>query len=726
MRTLTNGMPLMDIARSRSPSISELRHDLAKIIRQIGAGNSAISPNQIWEVLTQHASVVPPFHLFIKHPKFVSQSSDVDRNYGFLIVTSLSFSISGGTVRHFQTPLDCYQKLKAEENHVQMRSHDYVVTSRSRKFKEYKNTVRQIVRTVRLYYRSFIEPMMLSNSATTLRRQLQSAHGNFKPYDLAAAIVQYIPSVSTAILSPTGKDLNGNHYQIVREYGDVPLSGYSHFCRAVEEHSPLLRTTVNRIDLPNGGALNYTVTPYQSAALLAENSPPQLLVIHCARENVPKIAVEFCKSALEYYAARSIQVMQVKLLQEIETGRRRLRQEIQAGTLQDHMGRLDAIRTHVSPVLTKILDATPAHSITVRLYNPFTESLELFAHAVEPTARYQATEEEVRITIGEQGNSVNAFAFLRRSPNHPVQIDDMNRPLPAILESEGLVGPIHNPRNSKSEICIPIWCESLPTGTLNIESDRRRGLSDYSVFFETVARMLGGLIETTSTTIAPGAVAQLARSHELAHASAADPTVFKKLTETGQVPEVLLPVLDGWMKFQANYRSPETTLLNNEERVNFNFRDLFISRIKRALPPFNVQDFDFEKIDCEPHTATATEITAVRFVVDTLLGNAERHSSLMSDTLRIWSTRLPDSHGQVINIYYKSVEGKIKSSLLSAFGLLPIVQFDRVSYGVFLMANHIRSLAGDFYINNYSPSEPSDYVPLEVRIRLPLRGEQVR
>jgi hypothetical protein len=143
-----------------------------------------------------------------------------------------------------------------------------------------------------------------------------------------------------------------------------------------------------------------------------------------------------------------------------------------------HSGLMDLFAEYCNWICREVLEATPAHSMTVRLYDHAKRALQIAGSAIDADGSYQAAPTGDISVKEKRFTSLNAFVFVNAaSPSFPYAHLPRISPggsgtdqIPGELQKLGLRSIMNVRPNTQSEICLPLRCDQIPIGTVNVEA----------------------------------------------------------------------------------------------------------------------------------------------------------------------------------------------------------------------------------------------------------------
>lgn len=222
------------------------------------------------------------------------------------------------------------------------------------------------------------------------------------------------------------------------------------------------------------------VFPIVFGELLTKKKPtrPRFLLIVQAKSGIKKADLSAIELILHSYVHQRTVANRLQTLAEA----RRQIQSIPIESLSpdeiSHTGLMSLFAQFGDWIARQTLEATPAHSMTVRLYDHASRSLIVAASANDADGSYQAVSAGMISVKEKRFISLNAFVFVnaaaaefqhaylpRVSSGNPTTDQ-----IPGELQKLGLRSILNVRPNTQSEICLPLRYHRVPIGTINVEA----------------------------------------------------------------------------------------------------------------------------------------------------------------------------------------------------------------------------------------------------------------
>ncbi len=223
------------------------------------------------------------------------------------------------------------------------------------------------------------------------------------------------------------------------------------------------------------------VFPITTAEIFTESkaSRPRLLLFVKSRVSFSRSDVEAVEISLETYVHRRTMANRLQTLAE---SRAKLQELASIKVLPEditHSSLQQLFSNYARWIAIKTLEATAAHSLTVRLYDHASRSLRIAAGESDTEGWYRETDGNGEINVKKmRRTSLNAFTFIHAGAQDfdygylPVinPRDPGIKDIPPELRKMGLIAALNVRPNTESEICFPLRYGRVPIGTVNIES----------------------------------------------------------------------------------------------------------------------------------------------------------------------------------------------------------------------------------------------------------------
>jgi hypothetical protein len=359
-----------------------------------------------------------------------------------------------------------------------------------------------------------------------------------------------------------------------------------------------------------------------------------------------------------------------------------------------------AFEAFCKQVANELASVTNSHSVTIRAYRAFTDSLDLVAQYASETS-IQA-KESIQCN---PDSSVNAFCYLRSSADDLVYIPDIHN-IPEAYRSQGLSTTLRARPTTKSEICLPIGKPPLRLGTLNLESSNFAAYELDIEFLQSMAFYIAQFWKSASSVDDAWWLSQLSLTHLATHElrdfkDTLDPAHRKALEH---IVYTISPA-------EHYHRGGETSwshLMN------------FIRRLHNKMaPPETFSDIWRFVGFSETEKISARLLGSLRLIAHAVLSNT-RHSDYSRNSITLSLSE--HGAGRIVTVEYRSnvsyVDPETLEEIEKRFST-PALSSDGWHFGLFLIGVHARVLGGDIEIDPFCRREV-DYAPFCYMVRIPI------
>lgn len=280
-------------------------------------------------------------------------------------------------------------------------------------------------------------------------------------------------------------------------------------------------------------------------------------------------------------------------------------------------------------IASETIVACAAHSMTIRLYEHASRSLSLVASANDPDGKYQGSSSLNQISIKKNRlSSLNAFVFANSSSKYfqhayLPRIDAREvraSHIPKDLRRLGLRTAMSVRPNTQSEICLPIRLNSVPIGTINIESPTPDGFSDSLEFLHAVRNNIEEAYEKTigfnDIRSLSQQIAMHAAVHELDQYINLEPAIFSEE--------------------QRSLLTDLFRLRSTEDEQQLDLKNWLYEWVDKAYPNQTLETkkkiVDLVQIrSIQPDRINSTQWKGIHFLLKNLVQNVVSHGSIESE-----------------------------------------------------------------------------------------------
>lgn len=665
-----------------------------------------IPVEQLFQEIKRYAHLLPDFSLVIKLRKPFRSGGEIDPESDFLLLRYLSFFVRNGQAHRFATPSDVYEHYKARKEEIFEEDNTCCLICDPNLPDETHELLDAISAAFKDYFHYNEFHTILDRSAVALGRIVRQeikqpldlssilAHLAHK-YDLPCAYVHRDGSQLVSIQNHTGIEIPSLPELL------------SYFDYALE------RRTITTGMYTNGGKnIFLAFIPFIQSQ---DSRLPMGCVLLASHDLIKEFSIRLTSHLAKALEEHRIGDLQGQIIEFIYNVRGEFLSLIRMGKARTFKERVCYLDEKLSELCNKLLHCTSAHSATIRLADQSRKSLGRLALADTKTSKYKKSFSG-EISFSEWRNSVNAFTYRKRLPLNPVYLEDLSSKTPPDeLRAEGFRGPKQVRKNSRSEICFPIWAAGLPIGTFNLESPRKRGFSDDTFFLSAVARHLGDLFAACDQSVDPLTLAQMTWAHEFTHGTLAqDLKIDLKV-----LPKEARQLVKEWTAYRRRFRANKYTLRGSKKSTKALCAEL-TKIINKGVPPLYKPNRTRLQVSRRDFRIDIVLYESLKLIVQSTVVNASRHSRLDLDTLniRIGINNLPNACS-LFELHYKSKIPIAAPELLDSFAISPLVKADHVRYGAFLMGHQVRALGGTISVRR--SGDTAKPIPLEYWIHIPMQ-----
>lgn len=355
-------------------------------------------------------------------------------------------------------------------------------------------------------------------------------------------------------------------------------------------------------------------------------------------------------------------------------------------------------------VVRELAALTNSHSVTIRRFRAFTNSLDL-------ASEYSATlETRAQHTINcDPQKSVNAFCYQKNIDGEFVYIPDISQ-VPEEYRDLGLLSVLKARTNTKSEICLPIGKPPLRLGTLNLESPNYAAYELDIEFLQSMAFYVSQHWKSVSSVDDAWWLSQLSLTHLATH----ELRDFKETLDPAhrRALEHIVYTISPAEHFHKGGETTWASLLNFVRRQHNK-----IASPETLYDVWKISGFD------ENEKIGARLLGSLRLIVHAVLSNT-RHSDYARNSITITLSR--GGAGRIVTVEYRSnvsyVDPETLEEIEKRFSM-PALSSDGWHFGLFLIGVHARVLGGDIEIDPSCRKEV-DYSPFAYMVRIPIPEAQ--
>ena len=422
-----------------------------------------------------------------------------------------------------------------------------------------------------------------------------------------------------------------------------------------------------------------------------------LIILSSVNQPIPV----FCSKIVSNFVKKSSE----QLIENIRTGFERTIQNliIEANSTKDT--KPNAFDDFCRFVVERIGPMTSSHSVTIRTYCAFTNSLVLSAHwsgnnDVEPP----------RETIYcDPSGSVNAFCYTNEQNPAYIYIPNIGD-IPIDYQSAGLKNTIVARALSKAEICLPIGPFPLRLGTLNLESPYYAAYELDISFLQSISFHIFEYWRVINSSGDAWWLSQLSLTHLATH-------------ELRDFKESLAPEKRKQLE-NIIYTISPSEFYSKNMKFNWGHFLKFIQRLHKRSARHDPESlFDrvwrVDNIDATQPLGSRF-LGSLRLILECVVNNAKKHSEYSLNNIEICLSS--PGKGRVITIIYRSNINYIDPQTLEEIErrfVTPALSADGWHFGLFLVGVHARLLGGDIEIDPVC-KKSFNYGPFAYMVRIPL------
>jgi hypothetical protein len=690
------------------PSLEQAKRRLERLRNELLDRSRRIPVDRLFIELRGVIDELPDFTLIVRQKKFFERSDDVRPDYSHLFVDYLSFRKSGKTITRFSNPRDVYKEHDAHLKYVVEESDNYLLICASRpEYEKYRAVLQEVTDIFVIYYHIYAFERLVKAAAARFRSEYKLASNESPNVDVLSDYLRGHYRVDFRLLSRSD----------MRRSMDDP-AGLAQGSNDVRHFDEAHRNGLAEGAFERDGTIVYfSYLPIQYTREF-KHREAQCLYIESQAEPIAEHIIRFAMTAIEYIGNKALTKQHSDLIEAIYALKGELETSIRSGALITYASRITFLKSRLRGICEAIKVSSLAHSVTIRLYNPFDRKLKVFSKVEEDTGKASAKERGA-VSILDARTSLDAHTFLNNTRSVPSYIPDLTRTrLSAELARADFEGPKNTRTNSKSEICFAIWSSDLPIGTLNLESPHKHGFTGEEPFLGAVATNIGDLFSACENTLPPRSLAQTINVYELAHGAAG-----KVDAPVGEDHGQYGPILQAWSKFVEGFR--KDIFPDQAQTISTGqFAERIEAVLRSGASPIENKPVPRVDLRYDPTRIKGYIADALELVVRSLTTNAVNYSVVAKDKISV-QIEAPSSEGHAATFVmrYKSARGLIETDMLKLFGYAPIKRQDNsLRYGAFLMGYLVRALGGILYVKQ--PRARTPIGPLELLIRVPLGSEK--
>ncbi len=366
------------------------------------------------------------------------------------------------------------------------------------------------------------------------------------------------------------------------------------------------------------------------------------------------------------------------------------------------------IHEFAQAICSALVHVTPAHSATVRLVDPFQQTLEVAGSAF-CNSLHMGSAITYPIPVDPE-NSLNAFVFQHIQDPRGVYIRDVREPLPEALVQKGLKTLMACRIETKSEMCVPIRKTGLTIGVVNVEAGTDHAFDRDAGFIEWMVRQLGEYIDVVTRSSDAGWLPRLSFMPFAAH------QVQKLKRKLKDNPEILKEITDAERRISVDYIDPDERDLVRTSDLQDRVREFMGGELDQSVAGLEVSGDIPEWLP--PQVAHSLEV-----ILENLLQNAKHHDD-MRYPVRMEFIEASDGEGvpgSSLAISYQPTPVEyVALDDADSIGIAPRWNEADGTYhlGTFLAGVHVRLLGGMMWV--CQTKVQGGGVPFKYLLQIPL------
>lgn len=440
-------------------------------------------------------------------------------------------------------------------------------------------------------------------------------------------------------------------------------------------------------------------------------SPPRRRVgaiILLDRKPIEALCFSYATVLVDEFIGAVSHAVKISTLQRLAETRARAQLQLLQSPFNGAADQRARIVDFAQAVCSALVQVTPAHSATVRLYDPFSQTLEPVGAAF--CATLTPSSARARLIPADARGSLNGFVFHNMKAGEYAYIKDVQDELPTSYRSRGLSEVLLFRPETKSEVCLPIYKTGLQIGVLNIEAGDDHAFDRDLKFIDGLARQLGDFVDIITRSSDAGWLPRLSFIHFAAH----------RLEELKRAlvdhPHVLKAVSGAQQKMSVDYIDPA----DRAKQATTALLEKIQEFTKQVLADDKKVWQEILKIAGNiPETISQRQAHSLEVILENLIENASAHDSMR------WVMNLsfglgPDGAPR-LTIDYSPPDAWLLPEDTDRFGIAPRWDAADSTYrlGMFLAGVHVRLLGGVMWVDQ-AKSEANGSVAFRYVIQIPL------
>jgi len=436
-------------------------------------------------------------------------------------------------------------------------------------------------------------------------------------------------------------------------------------------------------------------------------------IVLISRQPIGTFCYAYAKELVEVYAGAPSHATKTMVMQLVAELRAKAQLDLLEAPFRGATAQSSRIRAFAQAVCSALIQVTSAHSATVRLFAPFSQTLDVAASAFcDSLPPASATTSPIAV---DPEVSLNAFVFRKVKPGETVYIRNVRDPLPERLVQGGLKRLMTCRVETMSEICIPIVKTGLTIGVVNVEASTDYAFDRDVGFIEWIVRQLGEYIDVVSRSSDAGWVPRLSFMHFAAHRMEQLERALKEHAE------VLANIKAAERRISPDYIDPD-----EQEEIS---TDDLMARVNEFIGPSSDTSVKGLEITGQmPRRLPPRVAHSLEVILENLLQNAQNHDNMEFPVKMEFEGEGEDASlpGSNLTISY-TPEGKDLSQE-DADGVSIAPRWDPIDQtyhlGAFLAGVHVRLLGGMMWVNQEKVRGGG--VPFRYVVQIPLARSEIQ
>jgi hypothetical protein len=402
---------------------------------------------------------------------------------------------------------------------------------------------------------------------------------------------------------------------------------------------------------------------------------------------------------IQYYFNSFLEEVKGKFLSKLQEQIKefKIHQSVQEGILNIH----ELLTPTVPSIFNDLLTLTNAFSVTIRLFNPKTNSLDLLFENKKDGVVKHVTKEGINDIPINSNWSVNATAFRNCTHKKPyIYVKDLSR---KFIKRKNYC--LLYRENAKSEICFPIFFKNVKIGTFNLESPRINGFRNDIEFISNIKRSIDNHISLVYDIHDKSWMANTIKVKQNIHE-------IKQIINSDDFPPSFRDLI--------HYYITEMRITSSNRLVKIgnllNFHSNYLKKLKHYSHYSSLKKGCKINIESPDTEIQDYKLDMLQIIYQNLLDNYRKYGDIERDIISLSQDR---NRPFYIKFIVKS-SSMIRDDIINKCLIVPFESFSgkekRIHDGLFIVGMLARHLSGYSYIfNNYETGKSFIYVyiPLE-------------